>query len=38
MRAGRVAVAVKVGDVPGTLTLRAEADGLIPAELTLQLK
>ena len=38
MRAGRVAVAVKVGDVPGRLTLRAEADGLIPAELTLQLK
>ena len=38
MRAGRIAVAVRVGNVPGTLTLRAEADGLTPAELAIELK
>ena len=38
MRAGRIAVAVMVGAQPGTLTLRAEADGLTPAILKIQLK
>ena len=38
MRAGRISVAVLVGKTAGALTLRAEADGLIPAFLKIDLK
>ena len=38
MRAGRIAVAVAIGEVAGTFTLRAEADGLTPAVLKITLK
>ena len=38
MRAGRIAVAVTVGQKPGVLTLRAEADGLTPAILKIELQ
>ena len=37
MRAGRVSIAVKVKDISGVLTLYAEADGLVPAILDVDL-
>lgn len=38
MRAGRIAVAVQVGTIKGAFTLRAEADGLTPALITVNLE
>ncbi len=38
MRAGRITIAVKTGDIPGTIKLYAESDGLIGAVLDIDVK